>query len=62
MAVNDLPLKNITVCDFSWVGAGPIATNIMGQFGGLGHGQFRGNQKIQMIESLFILGRVGIGS
>jgi len=33
MAANDLPLKNITVCDFSWVGAGPIATNILGQFG-----------------------------
>ncbi|BBO88107.1 CaiB/BaiF CoA transferase family protein [Desulfosarcina ovata] len=30
---NNLPLKNITVCDFSWVGAGPIATNILGQFG-----------------------------
>lgn len=33
MQVNNLPLKNITVCDFSWVGAGPIATNILGQFG-----------------------------
>jgi crotonobetainyl-CoA:carnitine CoA-transferase CaiB-like acyl-CoA transferase len=30
---NNLPLKNITVCDFSWVGAGPITTNILGQFG-----------------------------
>ena len=33
MAQNDFPLKNITVCDFSWVGAGPIATNILGQLG-----------------------------
>lgn len=33
MDKNNLPLKNITVCDFSWVGAGPIATNILGQFG-----------------------------
>lgn len=33
MEENNLPLKDITVCDFSWVGAGPIATNILGQFG-----------------------------
>ena len=33
MGENNLPLKDITVCDFSWVGAGPIATNILGQFG-----------------------------
>lgn len=33
MADNDLPLSGITVCDFSWVGAGPIATNVLAQFG-----------------------------
>lgn len=33
MEGNNLPLKDITVCDFSWVGAGPIATNMLGQFG-----------------------------
>ncbi|GAB6907077.1 CaiB/BaiF CoA-transferase family protein [Desulfosarcina cetonica] len=26
-------LDGIVVCDFSWVGAGPIATNVLGQFG-----------------------------
>nr|AIS23717.1 succinyl-CoA:R-4-isopropylbenzyl-succinate CoA- transferase subunit F [Thauera sp. pCyN2] len=26
-------LKGIVVCDFSWVGAGPIATNVLGQCG-----------------------------
>ncbi len=26
-------LKGIVVCDFSWVGAGPITTNVLGQFG-----------------------------
>ncbi len=26
-------LKGIVVCDFSWVGAGPITTNILGQYG-----------------------------
>ena len=26
-------LEGIVVCDFSWVGAGPIATNVLGQYG-----------------------------
>ncbi|MBF0527001.1 MAG: CoA transferase, partial [Deltaproteobacteria bacterium] len=26
-------LEGIVVCDFSWVGAGPIATNVLGQCG-----------------------------
>jgi len=26
-------LEGIVVCDFSWVGAGPITTNVLGQFG-----------------------------
>ena len=26
-------LEGIVVCDFSWVGAGPITTNILGQCG-----------------------------
>ncbi len=34
MPKNNLPaLHGITVCDFSWVGAGPIATNILAQCG-----------------------------
>ena len=27
------PLEGIVVCDFSWVGAGPITTNVLGQCG-----------------------------
>lgn len=27
------PLQGIVVCDFSWVGAGPICTNVLGQCG-----------------------------